>query len=637
VALYRTAFARADGNNYAAAFATARQSSDPVLLKVLEWRNLLRNESSFREIAAFLDANPVWPSRSTLQEEAEEAMPADLPARQVVAWFKRYPPQSPTGFLRYLQALRQTNEQKTLRREAVAFWREEPMEAEEEQSFLASYHNLIGRDDQTARLDMLLDGRRWTDAKRQAERIGGGYPAYARARIGLTTGSLSESSALQGVPDSLRSHPALLHERARARLNAGDTAGALALLKAVPKRAGEFDAYWPIRQDIVRRALREGRVELAYQIAATHGSLSGLAFAEGEWHAGWIALRWLKDPSTAYRHFTQLYNGTTTPISRSRGAFWAGEAASALGRTEQANLWYKDAAEFDSTFYGQLATMRLGGYPHLLTLPGPAITAKIRQDFESSDPVRAIRALQQIGRNDLVRLFFASLRAGATNSSDYWMVADLAYQLGLFYEGLRTARLAGLEGYMLSTHLFPMPDIPTDRRTDKAILYAVMRQESLFDSGAQSPVGARGLMQLMPGTAQMMANQVGLPYSLDRLTSDPGYNVQLGAAFLRTMLDRYDGYLPMALAAYNAGPGRVDQWIALYGDPRKADVDAIDWIELIPFDETRNYVQRVLEGYAVYKQRLNPGEDFIAEMPNLLRVSGPPPGVDPQAVQRANK
>ncbi|MGH6892361.1 MAG: lytic transglycosylase domain-containing protein, partial [Dongiaceae bacterium] len=319
------------------------------------------------------------------------------------------------------------------------------------------------------------------------------------------------------------------------------------------------------------------------------------------------ALRFLKDAPAAMRHFTSLYAGTTSIISQSRGAYWAGRAAEQTGDLAKAQDWYRTAAKGMTSFYGQLAAARLNEAREL-RLPGtPKPTAKEKALFDKRELVRVIRMLTALGEDDRTRLFLAKLMELSSRPAEYQLIAALGVEINRKDFAVAVAKEARTRGVEMIDYLYPVIKLPSGKNPEPALVLGVIRQESAFEVGAVSGAGARGLMQLLPGTARGVAKQAGIKYAQKRLTTDSIYNVTLGRAYLDELLDRFSGSYVLTAAAYNAGPSRVQEWITTYGNPRQRSVDAIDWIESIPFDETRNYVMRILENTQVYRARLNNG------------------------------
>ncbi|HSO43108.1 MAG TPA: lytic transglycosylase domain-containing protein, partial [Rhodospirillales bacterium] len=366
-----------------------------------------------------------------------------------------------------------------------------------------------------------------------------------------------------------------------------------------------------------RDALRQGQGATAYRLVSAHALSEPADYAEAEWFAGWIALRFLKKPDLARGHFLIMVKFVRFPISVAGAAFWAGRAGEAAGDKPFAMAWYRTAAAHPTTFYGRLAAERVSPESTLILPPEPRPSATERAAFAGHELVRATRLLAAHGQDDAARAFIRSL--GEIGQAPAWQAttAALASEVGGTGLGVATAKRAMREGFFLFEQAYPLMALPLvserlPHPVEPALVLAMIRQESEFDRGAVSSAGARGLMQLMPGTAKQVAASLNLPYSPDRLTRDPAYNVKLGRAYLSKLLSSFDGSVALAFAAYNAGPARVRQWLDTYGDPRNGRVDLIDWIEMLPFAETRNYVQRAIENRWVYQARLNGDSVLLA-------------------------
>jgi len=327
--------------------------------------------------------------------------------------------------------------------------------------------------------------------------------------------------------------------------------------------------------------------------------------AEAEFHAGWYALEYLHDPVTATGHFANIAAISTLPLSLSRAEYWLGRASEAAGDRATATDHYQRAAAYPTTFYGQLATSKLGGKALHLP-PPPAPTAADQQNFEARELVKVIRHLDAVGYDNRTPIFFRTLAEQVTSPGEIALLTRLADDENNHQLALQLAKTAVSRGIPADALAFPTTAIPQTAATpgiDRAVVFAVARQESAFNPAAISSAGARGLLQLMPATAKITAKAIGLPYDKSRLTSDPGYNATLGAAHLGDLVDNFGGSYVMTFAAYNAGASRVNQWVQQYGDPRDPKTDVVNWIESIPFTETRNYVQRLMENLEVYRAR----------------------------------
>jgi soluble lytic murein transglycosylase len=622
-ALLVQGFGAIDAGAYAAARAVSARLADPALARALTWFRLVEQTAGGRYGAytAFLAEHPTWPGRRTLRHRAEGLMPADLTPAAVRAYFADHPPVSAYGAERYADALMAAGETARARALLRTTWRTRDLSPAGEAQFLARYPELLSPILHRARLERLLWTGAYAAAARQADRVDSGYRALAQARIRLARMQPGVDRAIAGVPEALRDHPGLIFERARWRMRKGRHDAVVALLDPPLGAVPYAERWWPMRRWAARTALDAGDISVAYRIAADHGLSAGLGFAEGEWLAGWIALRWLREPARALPHFKRLYDGVTTPISRARGAYWAGRAAAAWGRADDAQVWFATAARNLSTYYGQLAAERLSADLFLALPRAPQPSTDARRAFAARTLVQSLTRLAQFGHAARIDRLFAALIAQADEPDPAQLTADLALRLDRPDLAVRTARAARRAGIILPDHLYPVLDLPAAAEAtpaSDALVLAIVRQESGFDPGAVSRAGARGMMQLMPATARHLARSLDLDPARHTL-DDPAFNLLLGRTYLARLLRRYDGALLLALTAYNAGPGRVRRWLKRYGDPRRPEIDPVDWVETLPFAETRNYIQRVLEGLTVYRHRLAPTRVAIA-LDTRLRV-----------------
>ncbi len=623
-AIYEQAFALAEQSDYGAARATALQGRQAELNTFFSWLELANRQDeetqrdTFWTLDAFLTANPDWPGLVVIERRAEEELPAAFSDDEVILWFAGRKPRSVAGATRLAKALRAVG------RDAEAIdlvrrtWRHRSFTKEEEAAFLALHGGDLRSSDQIVRLNGLLDRREFTAAKRQAKRLDRGYARLAEARRRLVQNRAGVDAAIARVPSSLQDDPGLLYDRARWRQRRGRYDGVVELLDRAAGVLRRPERWWPLRHWAARGALAQGDTALAYRLAGAHGLKSGIGFAEAEWLSGWLALRFEEAPARAYRHFVLLNDGVSTPISRARSAYWAAEAAAQLGDRDLARDWYGRAATYGTAFYGQQAIGRLGRTLDLDLEARLAITDAERSAFEARELVRLVRLLTDFDQRRHVKTFMTHLRRQTVTAAEHQLHAELAQEIGRPDQALFTAKQANRQGIQATGHLFPVPpeiarQLDGTGTPEPALVLAVIRQESAFDREVISRAGARGLMQLMPATAHVVAKKIKLPYKRARLTEDWGYNMQLGRAYLGQLLEDFEGSTALALAAYNAGPKSVERWIRKFGDPRRPEVDPLDWIELIPYGETRNYVQRVLEGQVVYRLALN-GQKTVMPM-----------------------
>jgi len=602
---WRTTLAYAEHGDWAAALAIPGRPKDADLATVLRWLDLLddRRPTDFASVAQFLTDHAGWPGEYQLVLRAEQLMPTSLPGSTKVFWFRTHPPRTPQGRLAYLDALDTVGAGDALVEAVRQAWRELDLGNKAQQEFLDRYGMHLRGIDHQERLDEMLWRGQSAAAERTLPLVSGGWRKLADARLRLRQGRGGVDTAVEAVPEELKNDPGLLYERIRWRRQRGLVIAAREMLFDAPPKL-EFEAlWWRERSWHIREALDRGDVQDAYLLAASHVQRGGIAFAEAEWLAGWIALRFLNQPADALRHFRQLYENVSTPISRGRAAYWAGRAADALGDGVEARAWHGRGAEHATTFYGQLAAARIGATEIALAEATPLSPDKANA-FRARDLVRATVALIRVDRGKLAERFLRTLAYRAVDEDESLAVARLAAEHGFTSAAVYAARRAARSGAALVDIGYPLLDPLPDLAPEPALVHAIIRQESGFDVDVVSRAGARGLMQLMPGTAKDTAKSIGIDYDLGALVADPAYNVVLGRSYLNQMIGRFDGHYVLAIAAYNAGPGRVNQWIARFGHPASPDVDVIDWIEKIPFSETRNYVQRVLESLHVYRGRL---------------------------------
>lgn len=609
ITVYKQAFAQVKKERWKEARRIAATGKDPLPAKIIRWLDLTRPGPGrdFKEMSEFLKANPDWPLRYTLTQQAERAMPGYLKPQDILKWFGEREPYTTDGAIKLAGALIATRQEKRAEQVIQRAWIELDFAKDDEQVFLQRFGHLLHAQQHWARLDRLLwDGER-DQALRMLERVDAGHQKLAEARLKLAREAKDAQAAVNAVPAELRKDPGLIFERARLLRKQDRFNEAAALLDPPPQGVLKPDLMWAELKKACRGTLDAGNISAAYRLAAAHGTSNGETFAEGEFLAGWVALRFLDDAPMAMKHFTALYAGTTSVISQSRGAYWAGRSAEQMGDVAKAQDWYRTAAKGQTSFYGQLAAAHLSDGRQIQLSGTPKPTAKEKQLFDKRELVRVIRMLDALGEGERTRLFLTKLMELSARPADYQLIAALAMEIDRKDFAVAVAKEARTRGTEMIDFLYPVIKLPGGPEPEAALVLGVIRQESAFDVGAVSGAGARGLMQLMPGTAKGVAKQAGVKFAAKRLTTDSSYNITLGRVYLDELLSRFGGSYVLAAAAYNAGPNRVRDWIETYGDPRQRPTDVIDWIESIPFDETRNYVMRIIENTQVYRARLNNG------------------------------
>ncbi len=525
----------------------------------------------------------------------------ERPTRSPPQWLKRYPPLSAAGQVRAAEILLNAGDAAGGAAALRAAWVGGAFNALDEKLFLAKHAAAIRPEDDEQRLDRLLWAGKTEAARRMLVRVPPEWRELAEARLALALRAPAADMLVARVPVQLRADPGLLYEELRWRRQKDMTDAALAILQANPGDPVHPAAWWHERQIVARRLLANGNAALAYRIAAQHGALTGADYSSAEFLLGYIALRYMKQPALAFDYFSHILARAETPYVQARAGYWGGRAAEAEAKSALARKWYAAGAEHMATFYGQLAAHELGDDAPPPPVAEPVPSAAERAAFDGNEVVRAAQIFFALGDRQRSKVFLLHLADGAATPTEFAMLAALAERNGRIDLAIAVAKRAIAAGTPLMIHGYPVIALPSGGDIEDALIYAVMRQESAFEPYAVSPVGARGLMQLMPATAAFMAGQLQLPLSIPRLTMDGLYNVTLGRGYLHHLIEDFGGSYALAIAAYNAGPGRVRQWLAEYGDPRGGNVDMVDWIETIPIDETRLYVQRVLESLQVYR------------------------------------
>lgn len=607
--LYELCFQLIEQDRWQEAMALTRWGQRPLLNRFIRWLDIRRPmRHDFETIDAFIRDHPHWPEQALLQRRAEEAMTEAIADQRVLSWFADRQPITTDGHIRLVAALRRSGQQEAAATLARRTWIQRVFGPAQARRFLDTQGDLLRPEDHWGRADRLLWEGRINTARRLLARVNPGHRALAQARIGLRSFHPQVDELIAAVPRSLRNDPGLQYERVRWRHRQGRYTAAMELLATVPRPLIYGEYWWPEIEFLIHHSMAQGDYQGAYQLAANHGQSTPRSGAEGDWLAGWLALRFLGRPDQALEHFRQLHQRVNFPISKARGAYWVGRALEALGEGQQARDWYQRAALHRETFYGQRAADRLGLAPPPPILD-PLVPSTIqRREFDNHELVRTLRALVEIGQIEYTRPLLVRLGELARQHHEpalLSLTAQLASNLDRLEWVVRIGKEQGREGLLVYDAAYPVLDLVDQAVNSHGdLVHAIIRQESLFNSGARSHAGASGLMQLMPRTARAVANELQMNYDPNWLVNDPRYNIRLGHAYIDRMLQRWDGNQILAIASYNAGPTRVQEWVERFGDPRHWDVDPVDWVENIPFQETRNYVQRVMENLTIYHNRL---------------------------------
>lgn len=594
------------GGNWAAALIDSRGDGQAAL-DVILWHYLRASRGDPGQIMDFIARNPDWPGMPYLREKSEIAISESGDAGIVRAFFEGYRPQTGAGALALARAYQAEGEIGAAEAEVVMAWRTLPLSSEELQSFLSRWGTLL-KPHHEARLDMALWKGWEANARAMIPLVSEGWQKLAEARIALRDMEAGVDSRIAAVPDALKDHPGLAYERFLWRVRKGRDADAVALLLAHSQSAetlGEPWAWAGRRDDLAHALMLAGNYREAYRVASSHHLSEGANFAALEWLSGYLALRFLDDPQTALAHFRSHGEEVDTPISLGRAGYWTGRALEAMGDSEGAMSAYRQGARWQTSFYGLLAAEK-AGLPADPGLSGREDFPDWRQaPFTDTSVYKAAILLLASGELSLGERFLTHLAEGL-DRQQIGQMGDMLAEMGRPHVQVMLGKRAARYGIELPKPYYALhPDIvKTEFPVPKELVLAIARRESEFDPSVVSGAGARGLMQLMPGTAREVSGWLNIAYSHDGLTDDPVYNARLGSEYLASLARRFDGNAVMMAAGYNAGPSRPARWMEQFGDPRKGEIDVVDWIEMIPFNETRNYVMRVTESLPVYRARL---------------------------------
>lgn len=554
-----------------------------------------------------------WPGLNRLRALSERALyQENPPAQEVLEAFGTSRPETVQGAIILSRALVAAGKRAEAAKALRPFWTGYALDKDLEDTILREFSPLLSAADHKARMDYLMYRGRVSQAKRFGD-LGQAQSLY-KAWAAVTSRAKSAPALLAEVDRTWRDDPAYLFARIEYLRMQDNYREAAALLERAPKDRDEMvnsTEWWNERRIISRGLADQGDYAAAYQIAASHHAHNPTDIVDAEFHAGWYALRGLKRPEQAAAHFKKILAASTRPLSASRAFYWLGRSAEA-GGPGRAEEFYKKAAEYPATFYGQLAAAHLNRKTLNVAYPSPSV--QDRRSFEAREAVRAIDRLDAAGHPEMAVALYRALADEISSPGELAILTARAERDNNHALSLQIGKSAFNRGIDVAALAFPLGVIPPSANIDgsgKALAYSIARQESAFNPAAVSPANARGLLQLLPGTAKGVASRHGMTFTPAKLTSDPGYNATLGAHYLGEQIDAFGGSYILTFIAYNAGPKRVSEWISRYGDPRGQSLDdVIDWIERIPFPETRNYVQRVMENYQVYKVRLGQHADI---------------------------
>lgn len=638
----RESIAAAAAGRLGDARGTRDKLADPAARKLVDWYIYRGGYGTAAEVRAFLDANPAWPDRNLLTQRAEESLfNTQASPRDVKAFFANGQPRTAVGYAALASALLADKEQEKAKTLAQRAWIDLDVPASLEPAFLARVGTLLTPADHKHRLDrLLLNDSRWTGERteratvirRTIALLSEAEKAKAQARLAVFLRAKNSTQLLSKLPAQDQSDWGLAVQRAQALRRQKKEAEAWKMLLEAPQPTlpVKSDGWWEERRANAYAALRIGKPKTAYQLVQDPGALSVNAAKDAAFLAGWLALRHLNDAKLALGHFQSLAQTADGPLSKAKGHYWLGRTHEALRDTEKAQEQYKAASAFIDTFHGQLARLKVDAARRVLKVDPPAApTADEVARFNGSDAVKAAVIARKAGLDvSLVRAFLNHLRYHLKTEAEVAMVAHLAEALGDTQSAVRIGKIAIARGMNLVYYAYPIHSLPAytplRQPPEPAFIFGIARQESEFNSVTLSGAGARGILQVMPVTAKHVCSDYKLKCDIPRLMKDPAYNTMLGSAYIADRMQEFTGSYVLTLAGYNAGPGRAREWMKEFGDPRDGKVDPIDWIHRIPFEETREYVQKVLSNIQVYRARLGEEETALRLNADLKRAAPAP-------------
>ena len=611
----KEAFAAIKEKRWKKALKISKKSRDQIVYNLVNYLYLKRtaNQASFYDYSSFINNNPDFPRISRLRYLAEHKinLKTNTP-KTFIKWFGDKEPLSDFGKIKLGEIyILQGNIEKgsSLIKDG---WIKAKLSKSDLRYLRKKYKNIITVSDNIKRADWhAWEGKHW-DVQRMLRYLPKDETALYKARQLLMSRSYGVDSAISKVPNKFKNDIGLKYDRLKWRRRRGRVDSSLEILFNIPKNPDKLvrpDKWWKERAILARSLIYKKKYAKAYKVSSNHSLTEGQDLAEAEWLSGWIALTFLNDPHMALNHFKNFYNNVGYPISLSRGAYWIAKTYKKLNNKEKSKKWYVEASKYPNTYYGQLAFVEINpGEPFSLD-DQKKVSEKYINEFNKSSLIRIVRLLKELDKTKFSKDFIKHLALLNIEKGSEILAGKLAIEVGRYDYAIQVAKRASYEKRFFNEINYPLiktPKIVNSKSMPKPeLVLAVIRQESEFDQRANSYVGAKGLMQLMTYTAKLVAKQARLPYSKSRLTADPDYNLKLGSYYLASLLEEYEGSYPFALSAYNAGPKRVKYWKKINGNPQKGSIDYVDWIELIKFKETRNYVQRVLENVNVYRYIIN--------------------------------
>ncbi len=603
--------------NWNSALPMVSKVSDREFRDYVNWLYLLQpgNQSTFTDYINFISRNEDYPRIGRLKYLAEhKIIVKNAGPRLVIDWFSQNEPLSGTGKIKFGEAYLELGNSNMAKDLIKSGWETADLSSSDVKYYISKFKNILTTQDHLKRADYLAWDRQYWDLKRMLPYLPKKERALYNARFILMTNSYGVDKAISDVPDEFKSDLGLEYNRLYWRTRRNRLEGSLEILR---RYHGEEtlvypDKWWDLRENIARDLVYEKKYADAYEVASNHHLYEGANYADAEWLSGWLALSFLNNPKKAIVHFSNFYSNVSYPISAARGAYWLGLAFEANNDIEQSKKFFKEAAIYTNTYYGQLAFAKVK-IDEKLELPKEfKIEENYEKEFNKNKFIKIVKLMHELDKTEFSKDIIKFLALLNVEKGSEVLAAKLATEVGRYDYAIQISKDASYERRFINVYNYPVISVPgviNNKVMPPAhLILAIIRQESEFDARANSYVGAQGLMQLMPDTARLVAKNISVPYSKTSLTRDPNYNIKLGTYYFNMLLEDYDGVFPFAIGAYNAGPNRIKAWLNRYGDPNRGQINFVDWVELIRFEETRNYVQRVIENINVYKVVLNEPE-----------------------------
>ncbi len=627
--LAKKAISEMQKSKWSSAIKIAKKAKDKSIYNFIQWRHLLTsgNQASFYEYQVFINKNSDYPRIDRIKYLAEHKLSTEsVSPKKIINWFGSNEPLSGYGKMILGESLILIGDKNKGTKLLKEGWITADLSKNELKYFRKKFKKYLNANDYIKRADYLAwNSDRW-DLQRIIRYLPKDYELLYNARYLLMSKGYGVDQAIAKVPKKFKNDSGLNYDRLKWRRKKGRVDSSVEILLKI-RNDKEYlvrpDKWWKEREIISRALLYKKKYEIAYKISSNHGMIEGPEFAAAEWMSGWIALSFLNDPLTASNHFKNFYDNVSYPISLSRGAYWLGRTYEKIGKIEISNKWYTEASKYLTTYYGQLAFLKLNPNRKFELNKEMKIDAKYRIVFFNKELVKITYLLNELKKDKYTKHILRHLANDNIAKGSEVLAAELATNISRYDFAIQVSKIASYQKRFHNKFNYPIISTPKNingrKIPESALILSIIRQESEFDLEANSHAGAKGLMQLMPYTAKLVSKQAKLPYSRSRLTTDPEYNINLGSHYIAGLILQYDGAYPFAVAAYNAGPNRVKYWKKINKNPQKNQINYVDWVELIKFKETRNYVQRVMENYNVYRyileQRPITMVDFFKDKP----------------------